>query len=176
VRALAWESRAWCRLHYITDPEVFLGAGSPYLLEVLLDEDEEDDVTPSSRRWRLLLMEDTAELLSADAKERSGQGLSRLLNVVDGLIGQGLRVLVLVTTNEQVGRLHPAISRPGRCAMLHEFDRLPVDEANAWLAAQDATATVTRPTAIADLYAIRNDRERPRTAPIGFDGTRREAR
>jgi hypothetical protein len=176
VRALAWESRAWCRLHYITDPEVFLGAGSPYLLEVLLDEDEEDDVTPSTRRWRLLLMEDTGELLSADAKERSGQGLSRLLNVVDGLIGQGLRVLVLVTTNEQVGRLHPAISRPGRCAMLHEFDRLPVDEANAWLAAQDATATVTRPTAIADLYAIRDDRERPRTAPIGFDGTGREAR
>ena len=41
--------------------------------------------------------EDTGELLSADARERSGQGLSRFLNVVDGLIGQGLRVLVLVT-------------------------------------------------------------------------------
>jgi hypothetical protein len=176
VRALAWESRAWCRLHYITDPEVFLGGGSPYLLDVLLEDDEEDDATPASRRWRLLLMEDTGELLSADAKERSGQGLSRLLNVVDGLIGQGVRVLVLVTTNEQVGRLHPAISRPGRCAVLHEFDRLPVDEANAWLAAHGATSSVNRPTTIPDLYAIRDDRERPHTAPIGFDGTRRQAR
>ena len=51
--------------------------------------------------WRLLVLEDTGELLSADARDRAGQGLSRFLNVVDGLIGQGLRVLVLVTTNER---------------------------------------------------------------------------
>lgn len=32
--------------------------------------------------WRI---EDTGELLSIDAKERADQGLSRLLNAVDGL-------------------------------------------------------------------------------------------
>ena len=48
-----------------------------------------------------------------DAKERTGQALSRFLNVVDGLIGQGLRLLVLVTSNEELGKLHPAVSRPG---------------------------------------------------------------
>jgi hypothetical protein len=122
-------------------------------------------------------MEDTGELLSADAKERSGQGLSRLLNVVDGLIGQGLRILVMVTTNERVGRLHPAVARPGRCALLHEFDRLSVEEANAWLAGHGATATVTQPTTIADLYALRDGRERWRAvAAIGFDGAVRGVR
>jgi hypothetical protein len=123
-------------------------------------------------RWRLLLMEDTGELLSADAKERSGQGLSRLFNVVDGLIGQGLRILVMVTTNEGVGRLHPAIARPGRCALLHEFGRLSLKEATAWLAAHGTAATVTQPTTIADLYGLRDGRERWRAAAaVGFDGT-----
>ena len=38
-----------------------------------------------------------------------------LLNVGDGLVGQGLRILVLITTNEPPSRLHPALARPGRC-------------------------------------------------------------
>ena len=43
----------------------------------------------------------------------AGQGLSRLLNVSDGLLGEGLRAVVLVTTNEPLRRLHPAVVRPG---------------------------------------------------------------
>ena len=172
VRALAWEWREWCRLHYVTDPDELLVQRSRYLLDVLL---AEDAGRPAA--WRLLLMEDTGEMLSADAKERAGQGLSRLLNVVDGLIGQGLRILVMITTNERVGTLHPAVSRAGRCALAHEFDRLPVDDANAWLSARGATATVTRPTTIADLYAIRDGRERGGpAATLGFDGTGRGVR
>jgi hypothetical protein len=166
VRALAWEWREWCRLHYVTDPEQLLGQRSRYLLDVLLAEDPR-----AGDAWRLLLMEDTGEMLSADAKERAGQGLSRLLNVVDGLIGQGLRILVMITTNERVGTLHAAVSRAGRCALAHEFDRLPVTDANAWLSARGAIETVTRPTTIADLYAIRDGRERRgATAAVGFDG------
>ena len=64
------------------------------MLDVLLDDDDDDS------GWRLLILEDTGELLALDARYQTGQGLSRLLNVVDGLIGQGLRVVVLVTTNE----------------------------------------------------------------------------
>ena len=56
---------------------------------------------PRERGWRLLVLEDTGELLTPDAKTVIGQGLSRFLNVVDGLIGQGLRVLVLVTTTRR---------------------------------------------------------------------------
>src|SRR5438067_2299056 len=101
VRALAWEWREWCDVHYVTDPEEFFGRAG-YMLEVIVDEDDDPD------QWRLLVLEDTGELLSADAKERTGQGLSRFLNVVDGILGQGLRLLVLVTTNELLRHLHPA--------------------------------------------------------------------
>jgi uncharacterized protein DUF5925 len=109
------------------------------------------EATPT---WRLLILEDTGELLSADARMQAGQGLSRFLNVVDGLIGQGLRILVLVTTNEELGRLHPAISRPGRCASNVLFTRMPVEQANAWLAERENESTVSEPRTLAELYAL----------------------
>jgi hypothetical protein len=180
LRALAWEWRAWCRLHYITDPDQLLGLRSRYLLDVLLAEEDDEVVTGDAHgteaTWRLLLLEDTGEMLSADAKERAGQGLSRLLNVADGLIGQGLRILVMITTNEQVRTLHPAVSRPGRCAMTHEFDRFGVEEANAWLSTRGAPVTVTRPATIAELHAMLDGRAGPHTKALGFDGTGRRAR
>ena len=112
------------------------------------------DKPESAPSWRLLILEDTGELLSADARIQAGQGLSRFLNVVDGLIGQGLRILVLVTTNEEIGRLHPAVARPGRCAAKILFTPIPPEQANAWLAERDHDATVSAPLTLAALYAI----------------------
>lgn len=105
-------------------------------------------------RWRLLILEDTGELLSADARMQAGQGLSRFLNVVDGLIGQGLRILVLVTTNEELGSLHPAIARPGRCAANVLFRKIPVEQANEWLRRHEHETTVSEPITLAALYAV----------------------
>jgi hypothetical protein len=59
-------------------------------------------------RRRLIVLEDAGQLLAADARVAIGQGLSRLLNLTDGLLGAGLGTSVLVT------RLHPAVVRPGR--------------------------------------------------------------
>lgn len=161
VRALGWEWRDWCDVHYVADPEEFFGSAQ-YMLEVLVDEDGDDD------RWRLLVLEDTGELLSADAKERTGQGLSRFLNVVDGIVGQGLRVLVLVTTNEPLGLLHPAVSRPGRCAAAIELPAFPPAEAAGWLAERGADPVEGEAT-LAELYAYLRGGEPPRVKhPVGF--------
>jgi hypothetical protein len=169
VRALAWAWRGWCSCHYITDPEAFFVREPKYMLDVLLDEDsdEEDD-----EAWRLLVLEDTGELLTSDAKHRSGQGLSRLLNVADGLLGQGLRVLVLVTTNEPIRSLHPAVSRSGRCVSNIEFPAFPADEADAWLEARGGSGDSTART-LASLFARLEGRDEPGAAtctrqPIGF--------
>lgn len=176
IRALGWEWREWCSLHYVIDPEVFFGQRADYMVDVLLDEDDrlgfdDRDERPARRRpgkWRLLILEDTGELLAADAAERTGQGLSRLLNLVDGIVGQGLRVLVLVTTNEPVRRLHPAVSRPGRCASRVEFKPFTADEASAWLAEHQITPTTRQPMSLAQLFARARGEDPEPARAVGF--------
>jgi len=157
LRALGWEWRQWCELHYVIDPDVFFGQRADYMVDVLLEEDDHLNLDDLHRakpaRWRLLVLEDTGELLAADAKERTGQGLSRLLNLVDGILGQGLRVLVLVTTNEPLRRLHPAVARPGRCAARVEFQPFSTVEASRWLTDHGLAGRAAESVTLAQLFA-----------------------
>ena len=134
VRALARAWTGWCRTLFVVDPERFLGDAG-YLMSVLLgaDDYDDDEENGAGRRWRLIVVEDADELLRADAKRATGQSLSRLLNVADGVIGQGVNALILITTNEPLGRLHPAVVRPGRCLAEVEFPALTGGEAAALL-------------------------------------------
>ena len=198
LRALAWEWRHWCSLHYIVDPDSFFGQHADYLMNVLMQPGPEVmgampsqgwtgygpnfstiEVFESSAElapvegapelgWRLLVLEDTGELLTPDAKTVIGQGLSRFLNVVDGLIGQGLRVLVLVTTNEEIRKLHPAVARPGRCAADISFTPLSREEASAWLSDRGTEASVSEATTIASLYALADDASAEPKSSVGF--------
>lgn len=162
IRALASAWSAWAEFDYITDPDAFFVQDASYMVDVLLHESYEiiDPVNDAlvtvagGEKWRVLVLEDTGELLSADAKEKSGQGLSRLLNVVDGMIGQGLRILVLVTTNDQIETLHPAVQRPGRCACNLVFGPLSAAEASEWVG-----EPVDQPMTLAELYALDNGAE-----------------
>jgi hypothetical protein len=193
LRALAWEWRDWCDFHYIVDPDTFFGQHADYLMSVLLQpeymhgmhvpsmhgfivrsgysemlsEDGDDEDGPG-KAWRVLVLEDTGELLTPDAKMVIGQGLSRFLNVVDGLIGQGLRVLVLVTTNEPIKKLHPAVARPGRCAANVEFGPLEGDEAASWLAAHGVADGAGGTATLAELFARAEGRDPSETRLVGF--------
>lgn len=174
IRAMASEWREWCQFEYVTDPdELFKDAA--YLTNVLLrDEDFEDDhddhddndagaesSTMKKRKkssWRCFILEDTGEMLTADAKTRQGQGLSRLLNVVDGLLGQGLRILMLITTNEEIKELHSAVMRPGRCLYQVQFDPLTTTEALTWFGKNGLErAMPVHGTTLAQLYHRLNE-------------------
>lgn len=165
LRALAREWRDWCDTHVISDADAFLGGHTSYLLEALMRTHRSDR---DNRRWRLIVLEDAGELLAADARAVAGQALSRLLNVTDGLLGSGLRALVLVTTNEPLQRLHPAVVRPGRTWAEVEFPPLPAADANAWLEAHDSDARVERDVLLAELFALTRGGELPERPTMGF--------
>lgn len=100
---------------------------------------------------------------------QAGQALSRLLNLTEGILGAGLRAIVLVTTNEPLRRLHPAVSRPGRCWEEAEFAPLGPDAAAAWLAERGVHATLPGPTPLAELFALAAGRPPARgEEPVGF--------
>jgi energy-coupling factor transporter ATP-binding protein EcfA2 len=150
LRALAHAWRPWCQVDVVVDPERLFNDAA-YLAQVTLG----DDDAGAEGRWRLLLLEDCDELLRADAKQGTGQALSRLLNLTDGFIGQGLDVLVCLTTNEPLHALHPAITRPGRCLAEIHVGPFPAAEAAAWLGRP--LASDGRPMTLAELYGRRGD-------------------
>lgn len=154
VRALSRSWAPWCDTHYLTDPEQ-LFRNPQYLLHVAGG--DEDDETPAGT-WRLIVAEDCDEYLRSDAVQRAGASLGRLLNLCDGILGHGLRV-VMLTTNEDLGGLHPAITLPGRCLSAVGFAPLTQAEAQTWLG-PDSPAPSGQLT-LAELYAIREERTLP---------------
>lgn len=145
LRALlgAWSG---ARATVITDPEKFLGDVG-YLYHVVLDEEAE------AAPFRLIVLEDAPDLVLASDRKAKWHLTSRLLNLTDGLIGQGLRLVVLVTTNEQIEAIDPAFTRPGRAIQVLRFPPLDADEAAAWLAARGERGDApTGPLTLAELY------------------------
>ncbi|MDC3379007.1 DUF5925 domain-containing protein [Planctomycetota bacterium] len=178
IRSLA---HAWAEKHHATvevvlDPERLFGEAG-YMYSVLLDGPGPDQMTHQVRRrqrrrtgagaaaaeeederppLRLIVIEDGAELFSTNC--RNTNGFSRFLNVSDGIVGQGLRCVFLLTANEAVQCFDPAVMRPGRCLQAVHFRPYTVEEAHRWLAARgvEAPADLPREVSLADLYALAN--------------------
>ena len=151
LRALARAWREWCDFHVVVDPDIFFGEDSSYLMDILFLEPRRN--AQGEPKARLLVLEDAGELVAADARAETGQALSRLLNVSDGLLGQGLNLCTLITTNEPIDKLHPAVLRPGRCAAQVEVPLLDVETANRWLETRDDGRPVSEPLTVAELFA-----------------------
>ncbi|MFJ9666001.1 DUF5925 domain-containing protein [Streptomyces sp. NPDC101219] len=148
LRTLARSWRDWCQVDCVLDPErLFADVG--YLMDIAIGEEDEE----GNDRWRLLLLEDCDELIRGEAKHATGQALSRLLNLTDGLLGQGRNVLVAVTTNEDLERLHPAVVRPGRCLARIEVGQLTRAESVEWLGREEGIGR--EGSTLAELYALR---------------------
>jgi hypothetical protein len=175
IRALVREWQEWCDVEYIIDPEVILNSSS-YLTQVVLGrnesiDDEDDDTfygSPSSlietlrgkksdkkpkTKFRLLIFEDTEELIASDDKGSVSPSVSRLLNIGDGLLGQGLKILILITTNVKLEKLHPALKRPGRTLANIHVPALSQNEASEWIGSNHKEAS------LAELYEEKNKKQ-----------------
>lgn len=149
IRALMNSWKLWADIHYVMDPVTFFEKPE-YITKVLFQASDAQpktkikETSPSSgvfanigtsvvKGWKVVLLEDVGEILQKDAKHKIGQGWPILTNITDGLIGQSMRVLFVMTTNEKLTDLHEAINRPGRCAVSHEFKKFSANEASKWL-------------------------------------------
>lgn len=169
VRALAreWANYLDSTVEIVVDPELMLNSPK-YIRGILLNGDKPLEARrvinkrkgkktkklgKNESPLRLIVIEDSAELFSDNC--RGTPGFARLLNVTDGIIGQGLRCIFLLTANEELGKIDPAIKRPGRCIQCVNFPELSVTEANAWLKKNGCEQKVKHDTMLADLYAIK---------------------
>jgi Domain of unknown function (DUF5925)/ATPase family associated with various cellular activities (AAA) len=163
LRSLLRSWTPWCDAHYVADPEALFDRPE-YILRVLTQSvaptsvalaNDGRDARDRGPRFRLVVAEDSDEFLRASARRDAGASLGRLLNVTDGVLGQGFDVVVLLTTNEEIGRLHPALVRPGRCLAAVQFTEFAPDEAATWLG--PAVRAPATPATLAELFEQRGD-------------------
>jgi hypothetical protein len=162
IRSLAHAWSSWCAPELFMDPEIAFEDPS-YLSEVIAHSDGAYEEDGSPPRWRLLIAEDADRYVRADTQSRDNAGLDRLLNVADGILGQGTRLLILLTTNSELETLHPALVRPGRCLAVTDFHRFSVTEGSDWLAGSGAIPVGGE--TLAELYSLRGDLERVGSLP-----------
>ncbi len=173
--------REWSALspEVITDPEPFF-ASNAYLQQVLLADppsqpSSEGRYVTEEERPRLFILEDAPQLVLQEARGALGSRIGNLLSMTDGILGQGLRAVFLITTNEKVSRVDPAIRRPGRCLQELELPGFSADQARAWLEARGlsevAHLQVDGEQSLAELYELYHrgtNTPRPVEARMGF--------
>lgn len=132
ILSLISEWRSWCQASVVTDADRFFGDPT-YLNDLLFD-------SVGMRDWLLLVIEDGDEFMNVTGRESKGQSVARLLNVADGIIGQGLNLLTLITTNVAMEELNPAVVRSGRCMANLHFGKFPEAEAGEWVTERGGVA------------------------------------
>lgn len=70
LRALAYEWRGWCDVHVVTDPDQLFGSNAGYLMNVVASSAPHEG--RSGDRHRLIVLEDSGELLTGDARRLVG--------------------------------------------------------------------------------------------------------
>lgn len=123
IRTLLWEWRSWSSAHLVLDGDTFVHDAG-YVAEVTTQPAGKD-------RWVVVVIEDAGDLV--DYEHPFGGDLSTILNISDGIVGMGTKALFVLTTNEPVRAVHPALTRAGRCLANIEFVPFSRREAIEWL-------------------------------------------
>jgi len=176
---------------FASDPEYYYGISDRMKQEPTLAEDEPDDDyalqsahpwTRGARRKRILiLLEDSADLILEESRKSHFDKVGKLLNMTDGLFGQGREDLLLFTFNEDVQGIDPAFLRPGRCVANIRFPSYDAVNGLAWLRERGVEAggrpPASPPWSLADLYAVLGRRPVPVADagrdPVGFASRRK---
>jgi hypothetical protein len=155
----------------VTDPERFAREPSYYHNAFGNNANTDPNATAPSdelkrliSRPKLFVMEDAADLILTESRTRHYDKIGKLLNVTDGIFGQGRQDMFLLTFNEEVADIDPAFLRPGRCRSHVSFPPLSAKEANAWLERHGLPPAAKQPVPLANLYRTLHEARRGRHA------------
>jgi hypothetical protein len=125
IKTLLESWRTWdAKAVLILDPELML-TSPKYLMSAMNTQSINDDAI------RVIIIEDADDICSKNGPRSSS--MSRLLQMLDGLVGSTKPVIVVMTTNASPSELDSALTRKGRCIATIEFTSFSRDEATARL-------------------------------------------
>jgi hypothetical protein len=102
----------------------------------------------------ILIIEDAEKVISDREFNGSSAGVSNILNLTDGILGDCLNIQIVATFNMKREKIDPALLRKGRLIAEHKFTPLSVENSNILLKNLGSSKTVEGPTSLADIYNI----------------------
>jgi hypothetical protein len=113
----------------------------------------------------ILIIEDAERVISDREGNGSPAGVSNILNLTDGILGDCLNIQVIATFNMKREKIDQALLRKGRLIAEHKFEKLSVEETNKLLKHLEKDKIVEEGMVLADIYNI--DTEVYKTSPKG---------
>lgn len=142
---------------YILDSSILNNITSTLFIDFLTDECSNC----------VLVLED-CEALLRNRDEVFNPFISALLNLTDGLLGDGLKLKFICTFNTDINKVDSALLRKGRLTGKYEFKRLPKDKANE-VCRSLGLKEIDREASLADIYnQEENDFSKKEVRRIGF--------
>jgi len=140
-------------------PKLAMNLDEPGLIKILIQ-------NPNS----ILVIEDGEELIEARENGR-GSGISMLLNITDGLLGEAMGIQVICTFNTELQSLDKALLRKGRLLARYQFDKLSIDKAQNLLDGLCQNYRATAPMSHAEIFNLSETAyAEPERKRVGFGG------
>jgi SpoVK/Ycf46/Vps4 family AAA+-type ATPase len=118
----------------------------------------------------ILIIEDAERVISDRETNGSSAGVSNILNLTDGILGDCLSIQIIATFNMRREKIDSALLRKGRLIAEHKFTALSVEETNKLLKSLGKKYISEEEMCLADIYNIDVEQYRPDTKnnKIGF--------
>ena len=118
----------------------------------------------------ILVIEDAEEIITDRKDTNNTAGVSNLLNLSDGILGDCIKIKVIVTFNCDIKDIDPALLRKGRLKLKHEFKKLDIETSNKLLKHLNIDYITKEPMSVGDLYNFKdnNFKEEKVVPKIGF--------
>jgi Cdc6-like AAA superfamily ATPase len=118
----------------------------------------------------ILIIEDAERVISDREGNGSPAGVSNILNLTDGILGDCLNIQVIATFNMKREKIDQALLRKGRLIAEHKFEKLSIDDTNKLLKHLEKNQEVNEGMVLADIYNIDVDVYKTSTkgSKIGF--------
>ena len=118
----------------------------------------------------ILIIEDAERVISDREGNGSPAGVSNLLNLTDGILGDCLNIQVIATFNMKREKIDQALLRKGRLIAEHKFEKLSTEETNNLLKHLGSSYVSKEGMVLADIYNVDVElfKSTNKTSKIGF--------
>jgi hypothetical protein len=102
----------------------------------------------------ILIIEDAERVISDREGNGSPAGVSNILNLTDGVLGDALQIHVIATFNTAKENIDKALLRSGRLIAEHKFEALSIEDTNRLIAHLGKEGTSDKPLTLSDIYTF----------------------